>query len=102
MEFIREILAKNLLLPRKERGVTQGQLASALNTTAASYSRWENAAAWPDPESLEKLASFYGIRSSRFFYDQDLEKPPIDPSKTPPSPKELTKKLEELIELINK
>lgn len=100
MEFIREILARNLLLLRKERGVTQGQLASALNTTAASYSRWENAAAWPDPESLEKLASFYGVRSSRFFYDQDLDKPIEQSHKPRISPKELKRRLNELIDLI--
>lgn len=97
MEFIREILAKNLLQLRKERGVTQGQLANSLNTTAASYSRWENAVAWPDPESLEKLAQFYGVRSSRFFHDPDLEKP----LETPPrklSNKEIKAKLAELID----
>lgn len=99
MEFIRSLLYKNLQDLRKERGLTQKTVADAIGVSQSSYGRWE-AGEWISPESIEKLAQFYGVRSSRFFYDPDLNEPPMKTSA--PSPKEITKKLEELIQFINK
>ena len=75
MEYIREILARNILSLRKETGQTQSTVAQAIGSTVASYSRWENGINWPDPESIEKLASFYKVPSSRLFYDEALDRP---------------------------
>lgn len=77
MEYIREILAKNLLELRKSKGLTQGQVATVIDSTVASYSRWENGLNWPDPESLEKLAICFEVPSSRFFADDNLQRPPL-------------------------
>lgn len=75
MEYIREILATNLQRLRKSRGYTQAQLAMAIGSTAASYNRWENGINWPDPESIEKIASYYQVKSSALFQDPSLVAP---------------------------
>lgn len=77
MEYIREILAKNLLELRKSKSLTQGQVATGIDATVASYSRWENGINWPDPESLEKLATYFEVPSSRLFVDDNLQRPPM-------------------------
>lgn len=102
MEYIREILGANLLALRKSKDLKQVELANLIGVTPASYNRWENGGNWPDPESLEKLATFYNVPSSRFFYDPGLDKAEANSTwVNRPSPKEITKKLEELIQLIN-
>jgi len=98
MELIREILAKNLLVLRKELSITQAELAVRLETTTATYNRWENGTSWPDVESLEKIATLYGIRSTRLFYDHDLEKPLSDSWANRPSPKEIITQLQTVID----
>ena len=99
MHYIRVILGQNLLALRKQRGFTQADLASALQTTTPTYNRWESGNSWPDAESLEKLAAFYGVSSSRFFYDPSLDPSQIEnPWVDRPSPKEIAKKLQGIID----
>ena len=47
---------------RKDRGVTQQQLADAIGSTQASIARWETGKANPDTASLKKLALYFGCR----------------------------------------
>jgi len=80
MEFIREILSKNLEGLRKSKGLKRKELAEKANVAYSGYVRWENGLNWPDPESLEKIALFYNVKSSRFFYDSELDlsaSPPV-------------------------
>ena len=46
---------------RKEKGVTQEQLAEALGVTNRSVSRWETGANLPDFDLLMELASYYNV-----------------------------------------
>jgi transcriptional regulator with XRE-family HTH domain len=82
LDFISALFSKNLLALRKAGGFSQSEVAIAVNVAQASYSRWESGANFPDTQSIEKLAQFYGVRSSRFFYDPDMEKPSELPQKT--------------------
>ena len=72
MEYIREILAFNLRTLRKEKGLTRSGLAEKVGINTSSYSRYEASGWVGDYEALEKLAVFYGVLSSRFFYDPNL------------------------------
>lgn len=45
---------------RKEKGITQKELAEAIGVTAAAVSKWENAGANPDVELLAPLARYFG------------------------------------------
>lgn len=41
---------------RKSAGLTQKEVAQAMNVTAATYSRYENGLIQPDPETLKRIA----------------------------------------------
>lgn len=96
MEYIKSILTQNLLSMRKSKGLTQAQLSEKLGVTQASYNRWENGTSWPDAETIETISSFYGVSSTLFFYDPNLNTSNQITS-TPLNKKELISKLEEVI-----
>ena len=49
---------KNL---RKERNITQAELAAKFGVTCQSVCRWENGAAYPDIELIPEIAAYFGI-----------------------------------------
>lgn len=61
MKDLTMIVAENLSALRKARGLTQGQLAEMLSYSGKSISKWETGGGLPDVETLDKLASFYGV-----------------------------------------
>ena len=46
---------------RKEKGMTQKQLADLLNITDKAVSKWERDIAWPDTPTIPKLAEILGV-----------------------------------------
>jgi len=60
-ENVKEIIASNLVSLRKERKLTQQQLAEKLNYSDKAVSRWENAETLPDIETLCKICDIYGV-----------------------------------------
>lgn len=54
-------LAENLIALRKEKKVTQEQLADFCGVTKASVSKWETAQSLPDVMLLPRLAAFFNI-----------------------------------------
>lgn len=52
---------------RRERDVTQEELAAALDVTYQSVSRWENGQSYPDMELIPKIAAFFGISTDVLF-----------------------------------
>ncbi len=58
---------------RKEKGLSQEQLAEAVGVARQTVSKWENEETLPDVESLQKLAVFLGFSIDRAFgIDPDL------------------------------
>ena len=49
---------------RKERHITQEELAAALGVTAAAVSKWENNYTLPDVLMLGALADFFSVTTS--------------------------------------
>jgi transcriptional regulator with XRE-family HTH domain len=49
------------------RGISQEELALAVETTANTISRWETATYKPAISDLEKLAEFFGVPITLFF-----------------------------------
>lgn len=45
----------------KENGMTQKQLADMLNITDKAVSKWERDIAWPDTQTIPKLAEILGV-----------------------------------------
>ena len=59
---IKENLAKNLMLCRKAKGLTQLELAEKLNYSDKAVSKWERGESVPDLNVLKQLADFYGVK----------------------------------------
>ena len=57
---------------RRERNITQEEVAHALGVTYQSVSRWENELAYPDIELIPKIAQFFHI-STDVLFGTDLE-----------------------------
>lgn len=62
--FIRQI--------RKEKGMTQEQLAELLGTSQRSVSRWENGKTMPDLSLYEPLCEALGIQVSELLYAKKM------------------------------
>lgn len=62
-----EILSENLKKFRTAKGMTQEQVANALNVNAQTVSRWECAATLPDVLTLPELARLYGVTVDDFY-----------------------------------
>ena len=59
---MREInLSKNIADLRKKKGVTQEQLAAALNISPQAVSKWENNKSIPDISILQNISKMFNI-----------------------------------------
>ena len=61
LEDKKQIIASNLILLRKNKGLTQMELAEKLNYSDKAISRWEHGDTLPDINMLCELCNFYGI-----------------------------------------
>ena len=61
MEELKRIVGKNLTNLRKEKKMTQLEVAELFNYSDKAVSKWENGDTLPDLETLYKLATFYGV-----------------------------------------
>ena len=52
---------KKLICLRKKRGLTQQELAEAVNVSRQAISKWELGAAQPSTENFRSLSMFYGV-----------------------------------------
>ena len=59
---------------RKEKGLTQAQLAEKLGVTDKSVSRWENGRTMPDMSLYEDICGVLGIRARPESKDQKSHK----------------------------
>lgn len=63
-------LARNIAELRKQRGLTQEQLAETLNISPQAVSKWETAASLPDTQTLPLIAEQLGVSIDYLFYGQ--------------------------------
>ncbi len=61
MEDLKLIIAKNIVQLRKEKGITQAQLAESLNYSDKAVSKWERGESLPDVGVLKMLANMFGV-----------------------------------------
>lgn len=61
MENIKENIKNNLIMLRKNKKLTQKQLAEKFNYSDKAVSRWENGDSMPDIDVLISLCSFYEV-----------------------------------------
>lgn len=75
---------KSLKILRKKRNLTQKDVADAIGITFQTYSYYETGRTKPTPETLCKLADYFGItvdellgRSPQLFDDARVDRPEI-------------------------
>lgn len=54
-------IARTIATKRKERGITQDELAKYMCVSRVSISKWETGQSYPDIQLLPKLASYFDI-----------------------------------------
>ena len=59
---MREItISKNITDLRKKKGITQEQLAAALNISPQAVSKWETNTSQPDVQTLPLIADYFDV-----------------------------------------
>ena len=61
MEDIKQNISKNLIMLRKNKKLTQKDVAREFNYSDKAVSRWEIGDSMPDIDVLLKLCEFYGV-----------------------------------------
>ena len=59
--ILKRNIADNLIFYRKQKGLTQLDIAEKFNYSDKAVSKWERAEAIPDVYTLKQIADFYGI-----------------------------------------
>ena len=65
-----ENFGKKLVELRKQKGLSQEQLAMDLNISQSSISNYESGATKPDTDVLQKIAEYFNIPIAYFFSDE--------------------------------
>ncbi|MBQ8642364.1 MAG: helix-turn-helix domain-containing protein [Clostridia bacterium] len=73
-------IGRNIYELRKQKGLTQAQLAEKMGVTEQAVSKWENEISTPDVSLFPVLANFFGVSIDRLYgfhldsYDREVEK----------------------------
>lgn len=65
-------ISKNIADLRKKKGITQEQLATALNISPQAISKWETETAQPDTQMLPLIADYFGVSIDYLFYGKNI------------------------------
>lgn len=65
-------ISNNITNLRKKKGITQEQLAVALNISPQAVSKWETCTSLPDTQILPLIANYFNVSIDYLFYGQDL------------------------------
>lgn len=71
-------LASQLKQARINKGYSQNEVATLLNVTRQSISKWENDRGYPDLKNLKILSNLYGLSIDDLLQDDDRLKDRID------------------------
>lgn len=71
-------IAENIMKLRKQKGITQEELANFLGVTKASVSKWENGQSMPDIILLPEIATYFDVTVDQLMgYEPQLSKEQI-------------------------
>lgn len=66
-------IGRNIFYFRKEKGLTQAQLAEQLGISVQAVSKWERGFSCPDLSLIEPLVRIFGITSDQLLGIDPLE-----------------------------
>lgn len=64
-------ISKNIVDLRKKKGITQEQLAAALNVSPQAVSKWETNTSQPDTQMLPLIAEYFETGIDYLFYGEE-------------------------------
>lgn len=64
-------ISKNIADLRKQKGITQEQLALALNISPQAVSKWETNTSQPDTQTLPLIAEYFEVSIDYLFYGEE-------------------------------
>lgn len=71
-------ISENIMHLRKQKGITQDEVAAFLGVTKASVSKWENGQSMPDIMLLPEIATYFGVTVDELLgYEPQLSKEQI-------------------------
>ena len=70
-------ISKNIADLRKKKGITQEQLATALNISPQAVSKWETGTSQPDTQTLPLIADYFGVGIDYLFYGSEYSQSSI-------------------------
>lgn len=73
-----EKIGKFIVECRKEKNLTQEQLAERIGTSSKSVSRWENGKTMPDYTIIEDLTKILDISINEFFYGERIPEDKVE------------------------
>ena len=77
------MLSNNIYTLRRQRGLSQEQLAEALDVSRQAISKWENGAAVPELDKLQAIAAFFDVTLDELSGDATAPKDtPAPPQRT--------------------
>ncbi|MBQ9975146.1 MAG: helix-turn-helix transcriptional regulator [Clostridia bacterium] len=65
-------ISKNIAELRKQKGITQEQLAEALNISPQAVSKWETNTSQPDTQMLPLIAGYFEVSIDYLFYGKEI------------------------------
>lgn len=74
------VMHEKLVQLRKEKGLTQIELAEAVNVSRQAVSKWESGGALPSTENLIFLSKLYGVTID-YLVNDESEKPVLTETK---------------------
>lgn len=67
-------ISENIALLRREKGITQEELAGVLGVTNQSVSKWETGQCYPDIELLPDIARYFEVSIDELFgYESSIK-----------------------------
>ncbi len=69
-ERLKKNIAKNITVLRKANGMTQAELADALNYSDKSVSKWERCDGTPDILVLHRISELFGVKLDELISDE--------------------------------
>ena len=88
-------IGKQILELRKQKNITQEELAAPLGVTAAAVSKWENGYTLPDILMLCALADYFGITTDELLGRNGMQKESVVVSKTESLTEQITQTITE-------
>lgn len=66
-------LGEKLQLLRRARGLSQEQLAEALDVSRQAISKWENSDSVPELEKLKAISQYFGVTADYLLFEEQTE-----------------------------